>query len=105
MVDDEIVSFANENGGKITCVLPLLDYLSTAHPDLPANELVARVDGALDRLYRAHRASFAAHRWLTQSPSTVAGFLLGRVAELRHDPTTRTWSWSDTAWTENITVC
>jgi hypothetical protein len=104
MVDNEIVSFASSNGGQITSVLPLLDHLSRAHPDTPADELVGQVDAAFDRLYRAGRAWFAGHRWLSEQPSTVAGFLQGRVAELRYDTTTRTWSWSDTAWTENITV-
>lgn len=104
MMEDEIATFARSNHGRIICVLPLLDQLSGAHPDTPPDELVGQVDAALDRMYREGRASFAGHPWLEASPTSVAGFLKGRFSELRFDATTRRWSWSDTAWTENITV-
>ena len=105
-IDDEIVEFATAagNSGHMQSLLPLLDHLSEAHPDTPPDKLVAQVDAAFDRLYRAGRATFAGHRWLSENLSTVAGFLLGRVAELHYDTTTCTWRWTDTAWTDNVTV-
>ncbi len=104
MVDDEIAAFARGQGGRITSVLPLLDHLARAHPELAPDDLVAHVDAAVDRLYRAGRASFAGHRWLGEPPATVAGFLQRRRGELRCDARTCRWAWSDTEWTENITL-
>jgi len=102
-MDDEILAFASRTGGSLPSVLPLLDHLSAAHPSLSPDDLVHQVDAALDRLYRAKRAFFAGHRWLDTPPS-VAGFLVGRLPELRFDPATRTWSWTGTAWTDNLTI-
>jgi hypothetical protein len=104
MVDEEIARYARTNGGQITSIVTLLDHLSGVHLDTPPDELVAQVDAALDRLYRAGRASFAGHRWLSEPPSTVAGFLNRRLGQLRFDATACTWTWSGVEWTENVTV-
>jgi hypothetical protein len=105
MLDDEILRFAVEHGGHIPSVLPLLDHLARVHPELAPGELVAQVDAAVDRLYRAGRVAFAGHRWIVHElPAAVAGFLTRRLGELRFDETTRTWSWTGTQWTDNINV-
>lgn len=104
MIDDEIIDFAASAGGRITSIVPLLDHLARAHPELAPDELVADVDAAIDRLYRDRRATFAGHRWLSERPAKVAGFLIARRAELRWEPGARTWSWTGTQWTENLYV-
>lgn len=104
IVDDEIANFAEGNDGRIVSILPLLDHLSRAHPETSPDELLVQVDAAFERLYCAGRALFAGHRWLSDRPATVAGFLTGRRGELGYDAATRTWAWSETQWTENVTV-
>jgi hypothetical protein len=103
-IDDDILAFAARRSGSLPSVLPLLDHLSAAHPDLLPTDLVHQLDAALDRLYRARRAFFAGHRWLDENPPSVAGSLIARLSDLHFDPTTRTWSWTGTAWTDNITI-
>ncbi|NVB80624.1 MAG: hypothetical protein HOV81_19675 [Kofleriaceae bacterium] len=105
MLDDEILTFAVEHDGNIPSVLPVLDHLARLHPEMAPGELVAQVDAAIDRMYRAGRAFFAGHRWLMhERPPAVAGFLMRRLGELHYDAQTRTWSWTGTQWTDNITV-
>jgi hypothetical protein len=102
--EDEIAAVVIAKGGFVASVLPLLDHLGKAHPDVSPDDLVAAVDAAFARLYEQRRAFFAGHRWLSNQPVSVTGFLLARRSELIFDSMTGTWRWRERAWTENITV-